>query len=487
MKYYTDFEGKNPLSEVVIKEMILNADFLTAWYIVCVYIMQMDIQPFHMRMMKFQVENKNSLIMTGRNLGKSYTNTTAYIITQILRDRSVTICVISAGLSQSKAFTNELKGWFSEGTTLFNIFNDIRGEKWTETEILVKRDRHRKESTVVCGSANASSGLISKHFDILILDDIVSQENSATKGQRDKLSSFVYNTVLPLLNKESSHSAIKVIGTHYHSMDFFTELEAGSMFKVLKIPTIRNKNGIEYSIWEKKQPIKELIQYRQQMGSVAFNMQYQMKVNKNQGSIFKRDWIQYFSRYEVKGNKVYVYRWDEDKEREIEEEVRIYIGIDLAISQKASADDFVIAVVGVSKDKNVYLLDMYVGKPTFNEQVTIIKNYYNKWSMAQRVGVESVAYQQAMFQKLMAETSIPVVKVQTTKDKVSRMNVFSAKWEAGKVFLYYHLKVLDKLEEQTLAFPDAEHDDTIDAFEIAVSVALNNSVINTVDRNLFNF
>lgn len=485
---YYDYKGENGLSGNVIKNIVEEGDFLSAWYTVCIYIMQMKLQPFHLRMMKHQLENRNSLTMSGRGIGKSYLLNTAYTITHVLRDRNITIAVITASLPQSKAFVSELKQYFEEGTTIYEIWGDLKGAKWSETEFMLDRTKTRKESTVTAGSMTASANLISRHFDLLILDDIVSQENSQTRTQREKLKTYIYNVVFPLLEKQSKYAGIKAIGTHYHPDDLWVTFKAGSMFKALNIPTIRKKGGQEYSIWEWKQPITDLINMREQMGTIAFNMQYQAKVIKGGSGIFKREYIQYFSKYEIRGDKVYVRKWDEVKEKEIEDEVRIFAGVDLAISQKQTADNFVISVIGVSKDKNIYLLDMYVNKLTFNEQVEAIKRTANKWYMLERIGIESVAYQQAMFQELLRTTNLPIVQIKTVKDKESRFNVFSAVWENSKIYLYYHLKYLDILEQETLNFPGEEHDDTIDSFCLAWETYKTNSHIShNIDRNLFKF
>lgn len=473
MKYYTDWKGENPLSSVAIKELILNADFLTAWYIVATYIMKMELTPFHKKLMNFQNKHKKSLIMAGRGYGKSYVCTTAYTLTHILRNPNIRIAIATQKEDQSKKFVNEIKLYFEEGTVLWETFGDLKGDKWQETQFTLKRDKIIKEATVTTGSMNASGSFISSHFDIIILDDIVGEENARTKGQREKLKNYVFNTVIPTLELQNGYGYIHCIGTHYHPADFWTTIEESGQFAVLKIPSLfKDKNGIERSVWEKKKGVEELKKIRELIGSINFNMQYQQKVPKEKGGIFRADWINYFYRYENIKDNIHVVIKDKETGIETKEKVRVYMGVDLAISRSTTADSFVIAVIGIGQDTgHIYLLDLFRGKISFFEQINAIKQCYNKWYMVERVGIESVAYQQALPDELIRTTNIPIRKIKTISDKVTRFSKFSGQWENQKVYLYGHIKDLHVLEEELLAFPEGEHDDTIDAFCIAWETA----------------
>ncbi|KXZ39474.1 phage uncharacterized protein (putative large terminase), C-terminal domain-containing protein [Alkalithermobacter thermoalcaliphilus JW-YL-7 = DSM 7308] len=483
---YTDRNGKNPLSDIVLKELILGEDFLVAWWTVCVYIMQMDLQDFHKELMLFQYNNKNSLVMAGRGFGKSYLLNTAYTLTLILRDPHIRIAVATQSLAQSKKFVGEMKRYFEKGTVIHNIFGDLKGDIWTETQFSLKRDRVIKEASVSAGSMGASANFISSHFDILILDDIVGEENSASKTQRDKLKTFIFNTVLPTLEMQNGYGWVHCIGTHYHPSDFWTTIIESNQYSVLKKESlfIDPKTGKERSIWEWKKGVEELKKIRELVGSIIFNMQYQQKVPKAKGNIFKPEWIQYYNKYSKEKDGIYVYRREEEEEKK--EKVRVYMGVDLAISQKQSADSFVICTIGIGINTGyIYLLDMYRGKLSFNEQIEKIKEMANKWDTVERIGIESVAYQQALPGELIRTTMLPVIKIQTITDKVTRMNKFSGQWENFKVFLYSHIKDLHILEEETLNFPEAEHDDTIDAFEIAFQTAQKNRKKLDFTRDMF--
>lgn len=469
---YTDRFNKIPLNSEELKYLILDADFYTAWYFVQTHIMKADVQPFHKRMMKHQLENKNSLIMATRGCGKSYCLTTGFCLTHILRNPNITIAVITAGSTQSEAFIGEMKQYFEENSIIWEIFGDLKGDKWNASEFCVKRDKIIKEATVTAGSMTSSSVLISKHFQLIILDDIVSVENSQSQLQRQKLENFMNQTVFPLLELQYEDASIKAIGTYYHYADYWHTLEESSRFKnsVLKIPCWRkNKKGILESIWEWKLPLKTLKEYATDLGRTAFNYQYLMKSPKGEGGIFKRRWLNYFSDYKITDEKVIAKTYSEEQDGILKNsELKLYMGVDLAIGKNKENDRTVISVIGIDSYSNIYLLFQSAKRLSFRETVQEIKRIYNMFPNIIRVGIESVAYQEAMAQEARDSIpGIPVLKIKTTKDKKTRFEIFSAQFEAGKVYLYSKLSTLDLLESEMLEFGSAPHDDTIDSFCIA--------------------
>ncbi|GFN34664.1 phage terminase large subunit [Tepidimicrobium xylanilyticum] len=473
MKYYTDWKGENPLSGAAIKELIMGEDFLTAWWTVATYIMQMELTPFHKKLMAFQNKHKQTLIMAGRGFGKSYLCNTAYTLTHILRNPYIRMLIATQGLEQSKKFIREMKAYFEKGTILYEIFGDLKGDKWHSLEFNLTRSKPMKVATVTAGSMGADSLIISNHFDICILDDIVGMENSRTKLQRETLKKYVFNVLIPTVKSDKGYGCINAIGTHYHPADFWITLEESGQFEVLKIPTLyKDKDGNLRSIWEKNKSVEELIKTRELIGSINFNMQYQQKVPKEKGGIFRADWINYFYKYENIRDSIYVVIKDKETGIETKEKVRVYMGVDLAISKSTTADSFVIAVIGIGQDTgHIYLLDLFRDKLSFSEQINTIQQYDNKWYMVERIGIESVAYQQALPDELIRTTNLPIRKIKTISDKVTRFSKFSGQWENQKVYLYGRIKDLYALEEELLAFPEGEHDDTIDAFCIAWETA----------------
>lgn len=429
------------LDKEVIKTLILNRKVsdLISTTIVAGYIMEADIAPFHIKILENQFSSDRTLTMAPRGSGKTFILTVAYSIMNLLKYPEKSIAVACKKQGQAQDIINSIKN-FLQNNRSKELFGDLQGDLWSTSALNLsnKTNKAQLEPSITAAAVSADTSFISKHFDIILLDDIVGQENSATVGQRQKLIDFYNSTIVPASKPTTE---IHCIGTHYHWADFWVYLEGLNVYKILKIKAI-DDNGKSY--WAEKWPIELLMERKKELGSKDFNMQYQMIVEKQNSGIFKSKWLRY---YTVLPNKSF----------------KTIISIDPAISQKDSADYFVLTVCKYDGMGNMYIVDQVRDKLSVKEQVNLIKTYANKYKEAIRVGIESVAYQNALYQ-LCREAGIRgIVPIKTVKDKTSRFSTFSARFEAGEVFINQNLPTLDILISEMIDYPSALHDDTIDS------------------------
>jgi predicted phage terminase large subunit-like protein len=140
-------------------------------------------------------------------------------------------------------------------------------------------------------------------------------------------------------------------------------------------------------------------------------------------------------------------------------------------------------MIGVDEDKNVYVLEYVKERSSFNEQLnTIIQYGRNKYPMVERVGVETVSYQKALAQELRRLSLLPIININTSKDKVTRAMRRSANFENGKVFFR---EGMDDLEECLLLFPEVDHDDLFDGLDFAMNMADAGNEIRVLERKDF--
>lgn len=470
----------------IIKEIILTADFETAYYTVCKYITCRSLQPLHASIIHNVSDNQASMDLAPRGHGKSTIGDVDFCITKVLRNPDIRIMIGSKTQTQASAFLKEIRTHFEQNVNLIRIFGDwkkSRDNVWNDKEFTVnRRTVIKKEATV--SALGASGAVVSKHFDIIIGDDLVGFENARTEAQRKVLKEWFYSSLYPTLEPDGE---IHILGTRYSPMDLYEDLIKSKNYKVNVQQAITVKDGQEYSLWESKFSLEKLRSIREEAGLIIFNMQYQNNTELAKGKIFKYKYFKHFEEYEVD------YDLNRVRVKVLDSQgvpywipVRIYMGADLAISEDETSnnDYFVLTVIGVDKNKNVYVLDYLKERLTFNAQLNAMLDYgKNKFPMVERIGVETVQYQKSLAQEIRRLSLLPVVNIQTSKDKVTRAMRRSALFENGKVWFRIGM---DDLEECLLLFPEVDHDDLFDGLDFALTVADQGNSVRVLNREDFN-
>jgi predicted phage terminase large subunit-like protein len=186
------------------------------------------------------------------------------------------------------------------------------------------------------------------------------------------------------------------------------------------------------------------------MSSIMFQQEILAEYIDTQGARVKREWLRYGDAAPAG--------------------LPIYVGVDLAISQREEADYTAIVVTAHDPDGTIYVIDAVRARATFHETMGLIKSVAAK-HQPNMIAVENVGYQQSVIQELVRTTTLPVSPINVTKDKISRFFPVEGKIEHGHVVL---LRTLDTaFESELLSFPQGEHDDYVDAFVHSVNAAQN--------------
>jgi predicted phage terminase large subunit-like protein len=458
--YCIDVAG-NKLADELIRFIVLEGDMEAACLCVSQFLTKREIEMVHRRIIRNICSAKNTVDLAPRGFGKSTVGDVDYCITRILRDGNIRIMIGSKTQTQADAFLKEVRAHFEQNEDIIRIFGNLKGVVWNDSEFSVStRTVIKKEATLT--ALGASGAVVSKHFDIIMGDDLVGFENARTKPQRDKLFEWFYSSLYPTLEPEGE---IHILGTRYHPMDLYQGMIDSGVYKC-QVQRAIEKNG--KSLWEKKFPLTLLLQKKAESGSIIFAMQYQNDVELAKGKIFKGIYFRYYDSWEISDGDVYVKKYRDDGRLE-RIAVRVFMGCDLAIREKEQSDYFVCFVVGISEAGDYFVLKYIKDRLTFKAQTEAIKNMYTEFPMAIRVGIETVSYQFALYQVLEESSTLPLLEINTSKDKVTRAMKRSALFENGKV--HFLAGKCDDLEECLLLFPDVEHDDLFDGMDFAITAS----------------
>jgi predicted phage terminase large subunit-like protein len=144
-----------------------------------------------------------------------------------------------------------------------------------------------------------------------------------------------------------------------------------------------------------------------------------------------------------------------------------YMGVDLAISQKAEADYTATVVLTRLPDGSIYILDAQRIRAPFNQVLEHIKAVASVWT-PKIIGIENVQYQASVIQELLRTTKLPVRGLRPDKDKVSRFLPLEARYEQGLVIHSPNLP--GWFTDELLSFPIGRHDDAVDALSYGYNV-----------------
>ena len=331
-------------------------------------------------------EAKRKLILLPRGHMKSNIITVGGSIQQILRNPDIRILIANAIWDNSRGFVRQIAQYLDNGTELKAFFGDFkpttRGTTWSKDSITIQQRRRPQASGTVV-STGVDRVQTSQHYDLIIMDDVVSEENIGTKEQREKIKRF-YKNCLSLLDPNGE---MWVIGTTWHEDDLYNDLIKAGVFKVYKRPALEPPNLLEgVPIHPKRFSLETLKNLRAEMGPFKFHSQLLLDPYPEESIEFRREWLKYYQRFPV----------DDEGAR-----VPMYVSVCLDPSLGKDTSDFSgITATGVTRDGIIYVLECRRFKCQIQnigqEVVNTLINLENQGIRTDVVAVEGFGFQQIL-------------------------------------------------------------------------------------------
>ena len=441
--------------EFIRREVLLNdrIDLLAC------EVLGYQVKPYHGAMLRWQFLHPKNLQLAFRGAGKTSLLTVAKVIHMLCKCRDMRILLASTVLGNSEDFLSEIKAHLEGNERLIELFGEFydpnRVGRWGKKEIeVVGRKTRAKEATITC--VGAEGAVVSKHYDVIISDDLIDEDSARTKLMREKVKTFYYQTLLPCLEPAAGdvphQGEHHIHGTRYHYEDLYGHLQANELREHTNV--VKALSDDEMSPWPERYTPKYFKGLRTDSGTIIFNSQYQCDTESMKGEVFQYDNCQQVS------------------DDEIPDGLKIYMGIDLAISKKDTADLFTIVVGGMDGVGNYYIIDYFEGHLRFHEQTATIRRLYKQHDPI-RAAIETNAYQMAQYQNLKHEDdSIRLLGIHQDKDKTSRAHKLSSLVEEKRMF--FKKGCTAKLIDQLVGFPGFRYDDGFDGLDLMVAASRKN-------------
>jgi predicted phage terminase large subunit-like protein len=436
------------------------------------HVLGFQLRSFHVEQIIHQESAKETLSLAPRGYGKSTILTVARSVFEILRNPNIRILIASKTALQAEVFLREIKAHLQNNHELVMTFGpQVGSEKWDNREITVAgRTEKLRESTVT--TLGVGGPVASRHYDLIIGDDLVDDRNSRTEVGRDHVKTWYYKSLLPTVVDATSR--VHLVGTLYHPLDLWNKIIAEDRdVRVLRIQALPPDGTTP---WPEKFSVEQLKALRRKMGTAIFNSQYQNDTELMRGTIFRPEWFRY---------------WDSPP---VESWARTdtWVGCDPAATKstvilsgrKADSDWWSLCAVSREIQDDGTYSDRFYVRRLWRERCTKARYIDEVGRWQGELGpvvfaVESTGAQEHLCQDLQA--IVPVRRVERTTDKVSRAYRMQPFFENGQILFPSRAvrrtlgdeDTWQALEDELALFPDTDHDDLFDALETAVMASLN--------------
>lgn len=420
---------------------------------------------------EFDPEKNFLLLLMPRGSFKSTVVTIGFTLQMILNDPDVRILIDSETFSKSKAFFLEAKAHLEGNEKFREIYKTLHGVYpdankkhglWTDSQLNVGgRRRERKEPTLSCSGVEKT--VTGMHYDLIIMDDVVSDTNIGTKDQLEKVKTH-FKLALSLLDP---NRPMIVIGTRWHFDDLYQHLLdfERDRFNVL-VQSAYNEDG---SLFFPEVLSEDFLEKtKRSQGSAIFAAQYLNNPIDDEDAPFKREYLIHKS-------------WDEVKNIPI----NWYLSVDPSYEGPFS-DNAGFVVAGMDYQRNLYVKHILRKKVSYGEIINQIFDIFTNSNVKiQRILVETIATQKSLGIELTNEqkrrnTWLPIQEIRSRQTaKEERIKGLQPFYEFGHVIHIKEAPQLDELEYELLHFPRTTRDDVVDAFASILEVASPPTIRNT--------
>lgn len=403
-----------------------------------------------------------AVVVAFRGSAKSTIMTMSYPIWAIVgKQQKKFVLIASQTQYQARVHLMNIKRELESNELLANDMGPFmeQREEWGSTSLYIPKYNAR---ITAISTEQSVRGIRHGAYrpDLIIADDVEDMASVKTREGRNKTFDWYTSEIIPAGDTNTKRIAI---GNLLHEDSLLMRLKE----------RIENDeiDGLYYefpilfkdkSTWPGKYPDKRSLRtlMRAVGNKIAWEREYMLRIIPDDDQVIDGGWIQYYDQLPAKTPD--------------NQYINSFISVDLAISQKATADCTAIIIVHVfgykPEDRCYYVDSRFINKRMTHLETLesiVAMNESLKRECSPVVLVEQVQYQAAVVEQLQ-DRGLKAKGVKIHTDKRARLQLASPLFQQGAVYFPKDRNIHEVIQ-QLVGFGVEKHDDLADA----VSMALN--------------
>lgn len=393
-----------------------------------------------------------------RGHGKSTLASLAFPLWCLCEQRRRNIVIITFESALASQFLRDIRTELESNEALLGAYGELcaRGKlKTSESTLMLENG--------ACLQARGSGGSlrgtrVGPHRpDLIICDDIEKDEHVRSPAQRRKLEQWLRRVVIPAL---APRGRLILLGSIIHYDSLLARLAdrtawPGWDYHVYRAIEAVQRDGGHYltPLWPQRWPLARLDEERRQIGSHAFDQEYQANPVDDSQQVFRSHWMRRYAPESLR-----------------EADLTHVIAVDPATGAK-DGDYFALFVGAVERGTGtIFVRELRLERIGIVDQIHRIRDAFLRWKPV-KILIETVGYQVSLKQAL-EELSrreglyMPLSGQSRPASKIARITALAPLIEFGLVQFPEHMDPV--VESQFTHFPKAAHDDAPDVCAMGV-------------------
>jgi predicted phage terminase large subunit-like protein len=408
-------------------------------------------------------------IAAPRGHAKSTAITFSYVLANIVFRQRDFIVIVSETEAQSILFLNDIKKELQDNEDLRTLFGFTGFTKDTESDFIGEFDDETKFRVIAKGSEQRVRGLkwSGKRPNLIVCDDLEGDEQVLNKERREKFKRWVFGALLPC---RSDDGIVRVVGTILHADSFLEnvmpkEHDRRTVTVGLKTYSLAAKSSWKSVKYKAHNEDFSKILWPSKKTEQWLRIERQKYVDQGLSDVYSQEFLNIpidESRAFIKKGDLLALT-DEDKTLKL----NYYVGVDLAISSKQTADYSVFVLGGMDEHRVIQVRNVVRDRLQADEIIDMILGLQRSYE-PQMFIIEDGQIAKTLMPSLHEEMrkqniwpSIHLVRANT--DKVSRARPLQARVRSKAVKFDKHADWWADMEDELLKFPRGRHDDQVDA------------------------